>query len=108
MDFILEIYKGKIRLFNFKDTYADADNFSKAVNFGLKSLCRKAKVQVITTYWLRHSWATLAQNECGASTEEVAFALNHASAHRVTERYIEKDFTPIDKLNEKVIEFIFK
>ena len=61
----------------------------------------------VTTYTFRHSWATIAQNNCGASTEMVAFALNHASVHKITEGYIRKDYTPIDELNKKVIEFVF-
>jgi integrase len=100
-------YEGSKGLFSFRDRYADADNFARAVNTGLKSLCGKAQVQVITVYWLRHTWATIAQNECGASTELVGFCLNHASAHKTTERYIKKDWSPVDCLNRKVIDFIF-
>jgi integrase len=104
---LLEKYKGKLRLFDFKEKYSDSDIFLTAVNKGLKSLCKKAGVQKITVYWLRHTWATTAQNKCGASTELVAFCLNHTSAHRVTEGYIEKDFSPIDELNKKVLDYIF-
>lgn len=43
---------------------------------------------------------------CGASTELVAFCINHASAHKVTELYIVKDFSKIDTLNQQVIERI--
>jgi hypothetical protein len=60
-------------------------NFSQNVNKGLKSLCEKAKTQKITVYWLRHTWATVALNKCGASIEQVAFCLNHSSAHKITE-----------------------
>jgi integrase len=98
---------GRKGLFDFRERYADADNFARAVNTGLKSLCTKAQVQVITVYWLRHTWATVAQNECGASTELVGFCLNHASAHKTTEGYIKKDYSPVDVLNRKVIDFIF-
>jgi integrase len=101
-------YEGKKRLFNFSERYADSDMFLTAVNKGLKSLCQKAGVQKITVYWLRHTWATIAQNKCGASTELVGFCLNHASAHRVTEGYIEKDFSPVDILNRKVLACIFE
>jgi integrase len=100
-------YTGGEKLFNFSERYADADNFARAVNTGLESLCLKARVQVITVYWLRHTWATVAQNECGASTELVGFCLNHASAHRTTEGYIKKDYSPIDRLNRRVVDFIF-
>ena len=34
------------------------------------------------------------------------FCLNHASAHKVTELYIVKDFSKIDTLNQQVIERI--
>ena len=35
--------------------------------------------------------------------------LNHVDmTHKVTEGYIEKDFTPIDKLNRKVLDYIFQ
>jgi site-specific recombinase XerD len=96
-------YKGKKKLFSFSERYSDSDLFLTAVNKGLKALCQKAGVQKITVYWLRHTWATIAQNKCGASTELVGFCLNHASAHRVTEGYIEKDFSPINVLNRKVL-----
>jgi integrase len=110
MDELLPLFakhEGRRELFSFSERYADADNFARAVNTGLKSLCAKAQVQVITVYWLRHTWATVAQNGCGASTELVGFCLNHASAHRTTEGYIRKDYSPIDVLNGKVIDFIF-
>ena len=105
---LLTKYKGKNRLFNFSERYADSDIFLTAVNKGLKALCRKSGVQKITVYWLRHTWATIAQNKCGASTELVGFCLNHVSAHRVTEVYIEKDFSPVDILNRKVLDYLFE
>ena len=60
----------------------------------------------MTSYALRHSWATIARNEVGASEEDVAFALNHVSAHKVTDRYIRKDYSRIDKLNAEVVELV--
>ena len=58
-------------------------------------------------YNFRHSWATIAQNYCGATTAEVGFALNHSSAHKVTEGYIQKDYSPISKLNDMVLSRVF-
>jgi site-specific recombinase XerD len=104
---IMQKYAGVINLLSFKETYATHKGFNKAVNTGIKSLCDKAKVNHITVYWLRHTWATIAQNECGASIEQVAFCLNHASAHRVTESYVKKDFSIVDIINEQVIKRIF-
>lgn len=103
---LLKKYKGELTLFNWG--YSDPQSFNKYVNMGLKRLCEIAGIEKITSYTFRHSWATIAQNKCGASTELVAFCLNHSSAHKVTESYIEKDFTPIDKMNTKVIDYIFQ
>lgn len=44
---------------------------------------------------------------CRASIDEVAFAMNHASGHKVTRGYLKLDYSPAWKLNEKVIDFIF-
>lgn len=104
--YIFEKYKGVEYLFNWG--YKNEADFNKYVNVGLKQICSDLGVDGVDTYTFRHSWATIAQNKCGASTELVAFCLNHSSAHKVTEGYIEKDFTPIDKMNEKVLDYIFQ
>jgi integrase len=71
-------------------------------------VCDKAAIkEKITAYSFRHSWATIALNECEASMDDVAFALNHVSAHRVTSIYIKPDYTRIDRLNEAVIKKVF-
>ena len=99
-------YASTDKLFNFSERYSDENNLVKGVNKGLESLCLALEINRITSYYLRHAWATIAQNQCGASTELVAFCLNHASAHKVTELYIVKDFSKIDTLNQQVIERI--
>ena len=55
----------------------------------------------------RHSWATIARNECGISMDDVAMALNHKSGHDVTDTYVKKDWGRIDKANRAVIDFVF-
>ena len=94
-------------LFAFSKRFSNERWFVKSVNLGLREICRELAIEEnITTYTFRHSWATIAQNNCGASTELVAFALNHASVHRITEGYIRKDYSPIDRLNKQVIDFV--
>jgi site-specific recombinase XerD len=105
---ILEKHKGRKRLFNFSERYAEVGNFSQNVNKGLKSLCEKAGTQKITVYWLRHTWATIALNKCGATIEQVAFCLNHSSAHKITETYITKEFSIVDEINRRVCEYVFE
>jgi hypothetical protein len=60
-----------------------------------------------SVYTFRHTWGTVAQNDCKATIGEVAFAMNHSSGHKVTRGYIKIDFSPAWELNEKVIDFIF-
>ena len=105
---LFEKYKSKTGyLLNFSERYQDSNSFNINVNSGLKPYCKFNGLPNICIYNFRHSWATIAQNNCGASTAEVGFALNHSSAHRVTEGYIKKDYSPINLLNEKVIECVF-
>ena len=94
-------------LFSFHLRHQDLDCFNINVNRALKTYCSHNGLPPICIYNFRHSWATIAQNICGASTEEVGFALNHSSAHRITESYIKKDYSPISILNEKVLAIIF-
>ena len=105
---LFDKYKSKDEyLFSFHLRHQDLDCFNINVNRGLKPYCTYNGLPSLCIYNFRHSWATIAQNVCGASTEEVGFAMNHASAHRITDLYIKKDYSPISRLNEKVISVIF-
>ena len=94
-------------LFSFHLRHQDLDCFNINVNRALKTFCAHNGLPPVCIYAFRHSWATLAQNICGASTEEVGFALNHSSAHRITESYIKKDYSSISILNERVLAVVF-
>lgn len=61
----------------------------------------------ITPYTFRHTWATIAQNDIGANYEEIGFAMNHISTHKITMGYVKPDFSRAWELNEKVVEKIF-
>ena len=60
-----------------------------------------------SVYTFRHTWGTVAQNDCKASIGDVAFAMNHSNGQAITRGYIKIDFSPAWELNEKVIDFIF-
>ena len=104
---LMEKYKGKRKLFNFCETYCDSRCFNKAINDGIKEITNLIHSEHITVYSFRHSWATLAQNVFGASLDMVGFCLNHASSHRVTAGYVKTDFSPIDRMNEKILNYVF-
>lgn len=97
-------------LFVFSQRHTTNDSFCANVNGGIRQICRAmgmTKDEDYSAYTFRHTWGTVAQNDCGASISEVAFAMNHSSGHKVTRGYIKLDFTPAWELNEKVVDFIF-
>ena len=98
------------RLFNFYQRMSTSDSFCANANSGIKQLCKAMgmpKDEWYSVYTFRHTWGTVAQNDCGATIDEVAFGMNHSNGHKVTRGYIKIDFSPAWELNEKVIDFIF-
>lgn len=97
-------------LLNFHKRLSNSDSFNANVNIGIKQICKSLgipKENWYSAYTFRHTWGTVAQNDCGASIEEVAFGMNHSHGHTVTRGYIKIDFTPAWELNAKVVDFIF-
>ena len=106
--YLFEKYKGKNGyLFNFRDRYCTEKGFYENVNKGLKQMCKDAGLTKMTTYSLRHTWATVAKNLCKASDELISFCLVHSPKHKLAWKYIDVDYSPIDELNNKVLNFIF-
>lgn len=99
------------RLFRFCDRFSTSDSFCANVNTGIKKICEGMGMDDPKTrycvYTFRHTWATTAQNDCGATLAEVGFAMNHSHGYTITRGYVRPDFTPAWELNEKVIDFIF-
>lgn len=97
------------RLFSFHARHTTSDSFCANVNIGIRKICESmgmAKEDRYSVYTFRHTWGTVAQNDCGATIPEVAFGMNHSAGHRITRGYIKLDFTPAWELNERVVDFI--
>lgn len=97
-------------LFVFHSRYRDYDSFNANVNGGIRKICKAmgmAKEDCYCYYTFRHTWATIAQNDCDANLYEVAFGLNHSHGMNVTRGYVKIDFSPAWRLNAKIIDFIF-
>ena len=94
-------------LFDFQDRLSTSDSFNANVNPGISQICKKVSPDFhASLYSFRHSWATIAQNGCGASLGDVDFALNH-STYKMARVYTKIDYSPAWELNEKVIDYIF-
>jgi integrase len=111
IDSLMLKYRDKTgkRVFNFYQHYSNEQNFNKAINKGLKLVGKTIKTDDLEYYAARHSWATIALNKAGIDKYTVHSALNHVDdAMKVTDIYLEKDWSLINDANRKVLDFVFK
>lgn len=97
---IMEKYRGREYYLDF--AFIGCKNyrhFANRLNLHLKDLHPG-----LTTYWARHSWATIASN-LDIPKETIAAALGHGG-NSVTDIYIDFDQKKVDEANRKVIDWI--
>lgn len=94
--------------FNFRNHFADFRTFNKYINIALKKVAAIIGTDPeLSTYYARHSWATIARNKAGVSKDDIDLALDHTPIEsRMADVYIDKDFSMIDTANRKVIDYI--
>lgn len=114
---ILQRYKGEKYLLNCLDRYKDYLDYLHHMNDGLKKLGMeyvegkgyvegtKSICPELTSYWARHTWATIAYN-IGVSKDVISQALGHSNGVAVTDIYIEYDLEKVDEANRRVIDYI--
>lgn len=98
---IYEKYAGKL-----KKRYTEDAGLNHALSMGMKVLRVKLGkgFENLDPYSARHSFATIAHNDCGYLTESVGRALNHGENKRnVTNRYIRKSWDIVDKIQADVV-----
>lgn len=84
--------------------YATHTGLDEALSMGMKDLRVLTGISELTFYWARHTFATLARNKCRLSINDVALALNHVDTnHTTTDIYIDKDWSIVDEVQEKVV-----
>ena len=98
---IIEKYKGKNHLLSFADECSTYIHFSNRMNFNLKRI-----MPGLTTYYARHSWATIAAS-LDIPKETISAALGHGG-NSVTDIYISFDYSKVDKANRAVIDYVLK
>ena len=96
------------RVFRFYQMYADQSTFNAALNKGLKAVGKKIGIPDLEFYAAPHSWATIARNDLNTDKSTIDEALNHVDKNlSVTDLYIKKDFSIINKVNKSVLDYIF-
>lgn len=103
---LFEKYKGESRVFRFYKKYSNAANFNKHINKGLHIIANSIDIPHFDFYSARHTWASIARNRLGIDKYTIHEALNHVSDMDITDIYIQKDYTNINKANEKVITYL--
>lgn len=115
---IIERYKGENTLLCIADRWTDHRNFLHQLNKALKKMGHVERVgrggkKIITpafpelsSYWCRHTWATIAYNECGVPEDIIGQALGHASSHTTTSIYINRNAKLVDEANRKVLDWV--
>lgn len=115
---IINRYKGKNFMLNIleRNDY-NYRNYMVAMNRGLQKIgyferkglggkkIRDVLFPDITTYWARHTWATIA-HKIGIPKDIISLSLGHEFGCKTTEIYIDYDLEQIDKANRKVIDYI--
>lgn len=113
---LIDRYRGKKYLLNFRDN-ASYSSLSSRINKNLKQLGEttfinkkgkkeiKARYPKLSTYWARHTWATLAA-QLDIPKETIAAALGHEMGNSTTAIYINFDQKKVDVANRQVIDFL--
>lgn len=104
-------YKGTEYLIDILDQHKNYRSYMMMLNKQLKEIGivstepdSKPLFPQLTTYWARHSWATIAAS-LEIPKETIAAALGHGG-NTVTDIYIDFDRKKVDEANRKVIDWV--
>ncbi len=103
-------YRGKRKMFNFSEKYSTYGSFQQTVIHHMRVIIpEKLGCEPITFYSARHSFATIAYNDCGIDKYVVHSMMNHVSPDmRVTDIYIKRKFDKENAANKRVLDLLFQ
>ena len=115
---IINRYRGKEYLLNVMERFNTYDEYMRRMDHALHDIGRKYTyanmgydkksmplIPGLTTYYSRHSWASLAA-EIDVTFEVISAALGHSIANPTTAIYINFNQRKVDEANRRVIDFI--
>lgn len=116
---IIDRWHGSRLLLDVGDTYRDGDGYKSFLGRMNKCLHVLGHTEIgpkgsktrhpvfpeLTTYWARHSWATIAAR-LGVSRDVIRMALGHGE-ETVTDVYIDFDMALVEEANRKVLDHVF-
>lgn len=106
---IIDKYKDPdgVRLLRLYKDFKQKESVQTIVNTGLYRISDELGFAHVCYYTARHSFATIARNNCNVSKDDVSLSLTHQSGFKITDTYIDPDFTKIDDVINKVVRFVF-
>ena len=114
---IIERHRGENWLIDILDHYKNHNDFTRKINKNLQKVGPMKRVGLggkkiysplfpqLTTYWARHTWATIAAVELDIPKDIIAHALGHGN-NTVTDIYIDFDQSKVDVANRRVLDYV--
>ena len=102
--YIIDKYQGKKKLLDFCEKFQNHTSFYGIINRSLNTIKQQLGLEELSTYWARHSWATIAR-KLGISKDTIGLGLGH-STKSVTDIYIDYDPDEVDIANRKVLDWV--
>lgn len=110
---IIERLKGTNYLISIKDRYSNEYDALPKINTKIKLFIKECiedgyefcAPEKVSTYWARHSWATIAA-ELDIPKETIAAGLGHNIGSPITSIYIDFNLKKVDEANRKIIDYI--
>lgn len=112
---IIDRYKGKNFLLNICDRYDNYKNYISRLNKSLKLVGTEFEIgkqrsgnalfPELSSYWARHTWATIAA-EIDTPDAVISQALGHSAANKITEVYIKRNQKKVDEANRTILDYI--
>lgn len=114
---LIEKYRGKDYLVNISDLYQNHKDYISRMDRNLKKIGtvkvgKHGKKSVsplypkLSTYWARHTFATIAYNDCSIPMDVISDLLGHSTGMAVTNVYIRRNEKVTDAAARKVIDKI--
>lgn len=101
---LMDQYRGKGWLLSYLDSAKHYRSFTVRLSGNLQKLRDRFGLPGLSTYWARHSWATIAAS-LDIPKETIAAALGHGG-NTVTDIYIDFDRRKIDDANRRVLDWV--
>lgn len=108
---IIDRYRGERHLIYICDRSRSYESLKTRMNFALKKIgmCLAGEMSLspkLSTYWARHTFASIAYNDCGMSMDVISDMLGHSNGLAVTNVYVRRNERVIDEAARKVIDKI--